>query len=297
MNFERQAAKFMLEIAHRKSDPVRTNTLHVYRSLLDARILPILGQIEMVDINNKTVKALVVSLTESRLSPATINLAVTLVKQIVKSAVDDEGDPLYPRTWNTRFIDAPRVNPKSQKAPICPLETLQAAVDETEGEVRVLIALLGGTGLRIGEALTLFVGPDDGVNSFWDPQAGTLTIRTTLVDREVQHATKTEAGTRTVDLDPSLNALLHSLLPRTGRLFLTPHRTLRRRLAAHGIQGFHALRRFRITHLQGENVPSTLTKFWAGHAMGDITERYTKVGADIQKRKVWSEKAGLGFQL
>jgi integrase len=298
MTFQSQAEIFMSEIALRKSDPVRTNTLRVYRSLLDARILPAIGGVEMADVDNTTAKTLVDRLTEARLSPATITLAVSLMKLIVKSAWDAKGNRLYPVEWNSDFYKAPRVVPTRQKAPITSLGTLQAAVDETEGEVRVLIALLGGTGLRIGEALTLFVGPDDGVNSFWDPQAGTLTIRTTLVDREVQHATKTEAGTRTVDLDPSLNALLHSLLPRTGRLFLTAHRTLRRRLAAHGIQGFHALRRFRITHLQGENVPSTLTKFWAGHSLAaDITERYTKVGADIQKRKVWSEKAGLGFQL
>jgi len=145
------------------------------------------------------------------------------------------------------------------------------------------------------------VGPDDGVNSFWLPETGTLIIRTTLVDGQVQPHTKTEAGTRFVDLDPRLAFFLRSQFAnresQTGLLFTTSHRTLRRRLAAQGILGFHALRRFRITHLQGENVPATLTKFWAGHAAGDVTERYTKVGAEIQKRKMWSEKAGLGFQL
>lgn len=301
MNFRQQAEQFMTEIANRKSDPVRLNTLHVYRSLLDARILPAIGRVEMADVNNKTAKMLVGRLTEAHLSPATINLAVTLVKQVVKSAVNDEGEQLYPRTWNTRFIDAPRVVPQSQKAPITPLETLQKAVESTKGEVQVLIALLGGTGLRIGEALTLMAGPDDGVNSFWNAENSTLIIRTTLVDGEIQPDTKTAAGARVVDLDPSLNTLLHSLFAnresRTGLLFTTSLRTLRRRLAALGILGFHALRRFRITHLQGENVPTTLTKFWVGHAAGDVTERYTKVGAEIQKRKIWSEKAGLGFQL
>jgi len=118
MMFSQQAETFMTEIASRKSDPVRSNTLHVYRSLLDARILPAIGRVEMADVNNKTAKMLVGRLTEARLSPATINLAVTLVKQVVKSAVNDEGEQLYPRTWNTRFIDAPRVAPQSQKVPI-----------------------------------------------------------------------------------------------------------------------------------------------------------------------------------
>jgi len=293
MNFKQQAEQFMTEIANRKSDPVRSNTLHVYRSLLDARILPAIGGKDLADVNNKTVKMLVGRLAEAELSPATITLAVSLVKQIVKSAVDEEGDPLYPRTWNARFIDAPAIDPSSQKAPITPAQTLQDAVGSTSGEVRVLIALLAGTGLRIGEALALTAGD-------WDPDARTLQIHSTVVDGLVQPTTKTKAGIRTVDLDPALNQMLHSLFAnreRAGRLFTASSRTLRRRIEAVGIRGFHSMRRFRITHLQGQNVPTTLTKFWAGHAAGDVTERYTKVGSQVEERKAWSERAGLGFQL
>lgn len=283
----------MSEIASRKSDPVRSNTLHVYRSLLDARILPAIGRVEMADVNNKTAKMLVGRLTEARLSPATINLAVSLVKQVVKSAVDENGDQLYPRTWNTRFIDAPRVDPASQKAPITAHQTLQDVLGATTGEVQALVALLAGTGLRIGEALALT--PED-----WDPIQGTITVSGTLVMGTIQPDPKTKAGKRTVDLDPALNTFLHSQFANREsrtRLFPASEDTYRRRLASLGILGFHSLRRFRITHLQSKNVPTTLTKFWAGHAAGDITERYTKVGSQIEERKSWSERAGLGFQL
>jgi integrase len=291
MNFKTAAEAFMTEIASRKSDPVRPNTLHVYRSLLDARILPAIGRVEMADVNNRTAKKLVARLTEGGLSPATINLAVSLVKQIVKSAVDEEGNQLYPRTWNTRFIDAPKVDTGSQKAPISPASTVSSALGSTSGEVRVLIALLAGTGLRVGEALAL--NRED-----WDAENSTLNVRSTMVDGHVQPTTKTKAGTRTVDLDPSLNALLRSQFAnREGRIFTSSESNYRRQLAALGIPGFHSLRRFRITHLQNQNVPTTLTKFWAGHAAGDITERYTKIGSQIQERKDWSERAGLGFQL
>jgi integrase len=293
MNFRQQAETFMTEIASRKSDPVRPNTLHVYRSLLDARILPAIGRVEMADVNNKTAKMLVGRLTEARLSPATITLAVSLVKQIVKSAVNEDGDQLYPRTWNTRFIDAPRVDPQSQKAPITPVATLQAAVGATSGDIKALIALLGATGLRIGEALALTF--ED-----WDRSAGTLRIHATVVDGHLQADTKTQAGTRTVDLHPQLNVFLHSQFAnreQTGRLFTASESHYRRQLTAAGIPGFHSLRRFRITLLQANNVPATLIKFWAGHAAGDVTERYTKIGSQIQERKDWSERAGLGFQI
>lgn len=296
MNFKQQAETFMSEIASRKSDPVRSNTLHVYRSLLDARILPILGGEDMNNVNNRTVKALVQSLAEAGLSPATVTLAVSLVKQIVKSAVDENGDQLYPRTWNTRFIDAPRVDPTTQKADIAPIAAITSALQTTSGEVRVLVALLAGTGLRVGEALAL-------TREDWNPEAGTLRVHSTMIRGKIQGETKTKAGTRTIDLDPALNQLLHSVFANrelriaNGPLFLMGEDTLRRRIDALGIPGFHSLRRFRITHLQGMNVPSTLTKFWAGHAAGDVTERYTKVGAQIEERRTWSEKAGLGFSL
>jgi integrase len=290
MTFREQAEKYMLEIANRKGAPARATTLHVYRSVLDARVLPAIGGADMAAINNKTVKMLVGRLAEARLSPATISLTVALVKQIVASATDDEGTYLYPVKWNPKFIDAPRVDPASQTTPIASVAAITAALQTTSGEVGVLVALLAGTGLRVGEALALKA-------SDWDRDAGTLRIHSTMVKGQVQPDPKTKAGNRVVDLDPSLNRFLSALLPTEGRLFSSPERTLHFRLAKLGIHGFHSLRRFRITYLQGTAIPPTLVKFWAGHAAGDITERYTKFGAQIQERKVWSEKAGLGFTL
>jgi integrase len=154
---------------------------------------------------------------------------------------------------------------------------------------------LAGTGLRIGEALAI------GQGNTWDPEAGTVTVAGTLADGAFQPAPKTKAGKRVVDLPPEANVLLKALYPtedaRKGTLFPFSEDTYRRRFATLGIHGFHSLRRFRITHLQSQSVPTSLVKFWAGHAAGDITERYTKMGTQILERKAWSERAGLGFQL
>jgi integrase len=289
MNFRQQAEQFMTT----KGGSLRPNSLHVYRSLLDARILPAIGEVEMRSVDSATVKTLVSRLAEAHLSPATISLAVSLVKKIVKSAWDSRGNRLYRVDWNNEFIAAPRVEPTSQNAPIASAAAITAASSAISNEVRVLVALLAGTGLRIGEALALTV-------SDWDPAAGTLRVHSTMVHGQIQGETKTKAGTRVVDLDRGLNQLLYSLFAnreQTGLLFLTGERTLRRRITELGLPGFHSLRRFRITHLQTQNVPPVLTKFWAGHAAGDTTERYTKMGAQIEERKAWSERAGLGFQL
>ena len=115
-----------------------------------------------------------------------------------------------------------------------------------------------------------------------------------MVRGRLQQAPKTAAGVRTVDLHPDINNALASL---PDGKFARSEDTYRRQIEKLGIPGFHSLRRARITHLQNENVPAMLIKFWAGHAAGDITERYTKIGSEISARKDWSEKAGLGFAL
>ncbi len=206
MNFRQQAEQFMSS----KANSLRPNSLHSYRSLLDARILPAIGEVEMSEVDNATVKLLVSRLAEAHLRPATIRSAVSLVKKIVSSAWDSRGNRLHRVDWNTEFIAAPKVDPSSQKTPICPAPAIQEALGTTSGEVRVLVALLAGTGLRIGEALALKVGPDNGVDSIWNPETGTLTIRSTMVRGRIQGETKTKAGTRVIDLAPELNNLLRT---------------------------------------------------------------------------------------
>jgi len=35
--------------------------------------------------------------------------------------------------------------------------------------------------------------------------------------------------------------------------------------------GFHAFRRYRVTHLRTQRVPEDLLRFWIGHADGSVT--------------------------
>ena len=285
MTFSQQAEAYLTDIA----SVARPNTLHVYRSILDNRINPVIGGLDLAEVDNKTAKSLVGRLAEAHLSPATIGLAVTLVKQVVKSAVDGRGNRLYPVVWNPDYIKAPSIDTDSQKTPITSVEGVEKALQTTSGDVKALVALLASTGLRINEALAI------GLGNSWDPEAGTVTVTGTLVSGSFQSSPKTKAGKRVVDLAPEINDLLKATFPNGGVLFPATERTYRRKFEALGIEGFHSLRRFRITHLQLANVPESLTKFWAGHAGKDITARYTKVGAEITARKDWSEKAGTGF--
>lgn len=305
MIFREQAEQFIQQIGTRKREPVKIATLTAYKSLLKTSILPVIGSIELSEVQNGTIKPLVRSLSEKGRSAQTITSVVSLIKQIVKSAVDENGNQLFPRTWNNEFLDLPVINHSEQKAPVTSAKAIEKAL---KTEDRGLYALLAGSGLRVGEATALMVGPDDNKNSFWIPESATVVIRTTVAKGKIQSSPKTEAGNREVDLSPELNTFLCELLldqelPNYGLLFqnenggLMNDRTLYRHLKQSGIPGFHSLRRYRITHLETQGVPRGLQMFWTGHAGKETHDLYIKMGENLEVRKQWAKKAGLGFQL
>ena len=305
MTFQTQASKFMQTIATRQQDPVRANTLSTYKSLLNARILPVLGGLDLSEVKNGVVKRFFEGL-RGKLSPSTQRTVFNIIKQVVESAVNEEGDQLYPLKWNHAFIDVPTVKTAEQDAPIVSPKAIQNAIRTARNEDKALYALLAGSGLRVGEALALCIGPDDDRNSFWQPETKTLTIRTTVVKGKIQTGTKTQAGIRAVDLSEELNVFLTKSLSHceTGLLFksekggIVRTNTAYEHLEEAGIQeGFHAFRRFRLTHLDAVGVPQGLQRYWGGHSAGDVHESYVKMGEKILERKDWAQKAGLGFQL
>jgi integrase len=293
MNFTQQAETFLTESQNRKRNPIKAATVAKYRSSL-THILPLFGNRDLSQINNNDLKVLVTKLSADGLSASTITGVVAGVKLVVASALDEQGNELYPRTWNNDFIDLPVI--QDQKAPVATAASVQKALDAAKGQDKALVALLAGTGLRINEALALTAADYDRVNS-------TLFVNKTLVDTEVQSSTKTVAGKREIDLNPALNAFLDATLPSEGLLFRSATggvvriNTVYEHLEKLGLPGFHSLRRFRVTLLRKSGVPEGLVQFWAGHAGKSITDRYDKISADVTARKQFAEKAGLGFSL
>src|ERR1700687_46566 len=127
MTFKSQAAEFMESIATRQQDPVKTNTLATYKSLLNARILPVLGNLDLVEVKNGVVKSFFKGL-RGKLSAPTQRTIFNIIKQVVESAVDDEGDQLYPLKWNHAFIDVPAVKTVDQDTPIVSPKAIQNAI-------------------------------------------------------------------------------------------------------------------------------------------------------------------------
>lgn len=61
--------------------------------------------------------------------------------------------------------------------------------------------------------------------------------------------------------------------------------------------GFHAFRRFRVTHLRKNCAPEDLIRFWLGHDDNTVTNGYSQLREDVEYRHEVAEKMGTGFNI
>jgi integrase len=90
-------------------------------------------------------------LSAAELAPKTIVNVVTVVKLVIASVVDEEGDQIYPRICNHEFIQLPLVIKEKQNRPTITGAEISELLNGVRGRYAVLVALVAGTGLRIGE--------------------------------------------------------------------------------------------------------------------------------------------------
>lgn len=303
VTFREQATQFINQALTRKRKPIKPATVSTWQNCLDKWLNPHLGDMLLANVNNGTMKTLVSKMHAEKLSPKSIVNYTGLAKLVVASAVDENGDQLFPRRWNHEFMDMPVV--ENQHQPTFSTEAVSAIVASANGQERVLYALLAGTGLRIGEALGLDTG------KHISDDCRTLYIRQSVWEGETQ-TPKTDNAKRDVDLSPALAEMLKAFVGerRVGFLFAngrgTPlmqsnvlRRSLHPILADVGVQkaGFHTFRRFRATYLCKSRVPDALVKFWLGHANRSVTDEYIKMFEEAKYRKDVADQIGIGFDL
>jgi hypothetical protein len=302
--FRQQGEWWLKTLGQRKRNQVEKTTIDNRRYALDKWIYPSLGNCVLGEINNRTIKELVEQMA-LELAASSIRDYVNVVKSVVASAIDENGEQLFPRKWNAEYIDAPLVGEQNQ--PSTTSEGITQILKKAGGQYRILYALLAGCGpLRAGEGLGLEI--DKHISADFR----TLHIQQKAKRGEIQHYLKTKSGEREVDMCCFLAKMLRDFVGnRTeGLLFRTStgaqllqsntlsdslHPTLK--AIEHVKGGFNIFRRFRITHLQKTECPEVLRHFWSGHAPRHVSERYTKLREERDFRLQWAEKVGLGFEL
>lgn len=306
--FCEQAEIWLGQMKNRKRKPVAPSTLTTWECCLEKWLNPNIGHMPLDNIKNLALKNLGIKMVEGGLGESAIRGYTNVVKMVVASAVNEEGEELYPRKWNHSFIDLPRIGKPKQPSFSGEVVTRIVAGARKE-KYQLFFALCGGTGLRFGEALGIKVQDIS-------PDCSTVKIVQKAWRSEIHNFLKTDSGSREIDLCPALAAMLKRYLekcgekPKSDLLFqsnsgkpLNQSNVLRRTL--HPILqnlneptcGCHAFRRFRITHLRRNGVPEDLIHFWLGHAEKSVTDRYSKLKDDLGFRKEVAVRVGLGFEL
>jgi integrase len=311
-SFKQQAEWWLDEIragrivSRKNRKPIKPATVAGYQAAVNWMNAEI-GHTALANIKNEVAKQLILKMRTANLVDKTIVNYFQVLKAVVASAVSTEGEQLYPRNWNFHFIGLPVIDEKKQYKPSLTTSEVDQILARAKGRYKVLIALLAGTGLRIGEALGLKLG------EHLSGDFSTIRVRQSVWRGSVQ-APKTDNAVREVDIHTSLAALLKaSVGGRTsGFLFqsesgrpLTQRNVLRdglgkirRDMQLEDGKAFHAFRRFRTAHLRKNRVPWDLQKLWLGHANKDVTDRYAEqLKEDVEWRKEVAENAGLGFKL
>jgi integrase len=296
--FRAQAEKWIDSLPARRRKPVKPATIWGWQHTLDKWLLPNLGDMLLVDVGNAALKGLIEKMASAGLSAQSIVNYTKVVKMVVASAVNDEGEEIYLRKWNHNFIGMPIVKREEQHRPTVTEAELAEILTRTSKRWAVLFALLAGTGLRIGEALAL--KPTD-----LSPDYRVLHVRRSIWHGQEQ-APKTPNAVRVVDIaEPLAQCLSEHVAGKSEYLFAAKsgqplqQRNVLRALHATGKKvGLHAFRRFRTETLRRVRVPEDLTKLWLGHSKQTVTDFYASgLQKDEAWRREWCERAGLGFSL
>ena len=311
--FRERAEIWFRNETSRKRRPIADSTRDWWRGCLDNWLIPHLGDLPVSKVNNGTVKRLIPILRE-RLGSKSISSYVGVVKKVVASAVDDDGEELYPRKWKDDFMDLPIVDKSRQNTPAFSPEVVTRLARWKYRRERTIFVLCAATGLRIGEALGIDIA------AHISSDFRTLSIEQKARNCKIEDRVKTQASRRKVDLHPSIAALLKEFVGdrKTGLLFASRNRKplsqsnivkrhLHPALREMGYvnpttrthkAGNHAFRRFRNTYLRNRaNCPEGLYKYWLGHADNSMSDLYDKIKEDDAFRLEWAEKCGIGFDL
>jgi integrase len=309
--FRAQAAKWIGSLSTRRRKPVKPATISAWQHALDKWVLPSLGDKFLGDVSNGALRDLVEKMATAGLSAKTIVNYAQVVKLVVASAVDANGENVYPRKWNHDFIGLPIVKKEEQRRPTVSESELEEILTNVASErFAMLFALLAGTGLRIGEALALEKGPRRNaegliVNTSLSADCRVLYVRRSIWSGREQQP-KTPSAVRDVDIaEPLARLLKQHVADKPGYLFATKsgrplgqRNVLRALHASEKKVGLHSFRRFRTETLRRARVPEDLTTMWLGHSKQTVTDFYASgLQKDEAWRREWCDKVGLGFSI
>lgn len=309
VTFREQAESWLNELQTRNKKPIPETSVPSIRSAIGRWLNPTLGGMPLSEVGNGALKQLVKGMT-GKLSPKSQQTYIGYAKQVRQSLIDDEGEPIYPITWNNDFIDLPPVMKREQRRGKVSAEEIEKLMADSDKQwVYMVYFLSAAGGMRIAETLAIDIA------ACLSPDCSMILVKQQLKGSKIVEYLKTEAAYRIVDLCPKAAEVLRIFVgDRSGPLFPSRKRTtpvsygnfLKRYLTPAmkklGIKergkAAHAFRRFRASVLAKAGIEEDLRKFWLGHDNSDLTAQYAEqIKEDNGWRQTMAAVAGLGFDI
>jgi integrase len=307
ITFLSQYHKWVDGLKNRACDPVAPSTLATFESRAKTILSVVSPQTRLEDFRNAAMAEFVQDAKRFKWAPSTLADHILVIKLIISSATDPEGEELFPRTWKRRVINAPRVERAKQHTPCLTHDEVETLLRKAKTEQeRLIYAFLCGSGLRVSEVQAVRVCGNEEQTS-WNPRTAVVSVRNGCFRGKETGRTKTTAGRRNVVLCGELNQALVAFASKEKResgsfLFQSKNglplkqSTLRYRMAQHVPDAApHAARRFRISWLRKCRVLEEIIRSQVGHADESITDKYSFQDENTVRAAV--EGAGLGFNL
>src|SRR5258707_686099 len=133
--FRQQGEWWLRSLATRKRNPLEQTTIDPRRYALDKWIYPFFEGRLLASINNRGMKELVEKMAP-KLSAASIRDYVNIAKSVIASAINEDGEELFPRKWNEEYIDAPVID--VQRQPSTTGDGVTAVLERAKGQYQVL---------------------------------------------------------------------------------------------------------------------------------------------------------------
>jgi integrase len=335
LTFKVAAGSWLRRGQNRKRRPFSPATVAGYGSMLNNLNL-LLGEVPLGQITNAKVKDTLETIaakpTKSKkpITSKTIEQHFNVIKLVIASIVDMEGEESYPRTWKYDFIFE-NISKSKPSQPCFTPKQIESIIHAARGQYAAMYALQAASGLRWSELLAIKLGVQSEDHTTISKDCKTIFVRRRIYKGK-EGALKTDSAYRDVDLCGEMASYLKQFIgSRTaGFLFRTKsgqpisqrnilRDSMHKILYGHGFKNSqgeivetipgiapqmkgtgcasHAFRRYRATHLRGSGVPEDITRFWLGHADQSITDRYSKVKENVEHRKSWADLVGIGFEI
>ena len=156
--FGQQSETWLSIMRKRKAAP---STLYNWKNCLDTWILPtningaLFRDLPLASIKKTVAQELIDQMVAGGLSPKSNQNYFQVVKMVISSCVNEDGEEIYPRNWKKMGLVIPKVTRKKQRRPCFTVEVMNHLANSLtiKPQMRMLFILCGASGLRVGEAL------------------------------------------------------------------------------------------------------------------------------------------------